>query len=538
MRQLTEDLWRIVLSKRWLSEGHTMKYDVIIVGAGTAGSIIAARLTEDAARSVLLLEAGPDYPDMESLPYKLKYGLLTAADIMPSDHDWKFTGRATAKAAPMLVPRGKVTGGSSAVNGQIFLRGIPEDFDAWAAAGNTEWSFAKVLPFFKKSEQDLDFRGDFHGADGPVPIRRFKREEWLPPQEAFYEACLAAGFPEALDFNDPNATGVGPTPLNNLDGIRWSMNVAYLNPARHRPNLTIRPNCTIYRIVLQGKRATGVMAHSGGESLLFEADEVILSAGPIGSPHLLMLSGIGPADQLTSNGVSVLQDLPGVGQNLRDHPGVGMVWRPHPGYYMDPDLPRYQVLLRYTAEGSHLRNDMQIFVSSFGTGRVDRGGDGRTPVGISMRPVLNLAVGQGEIILQSPDPAVQPLLDYNFLAEEFDRQRLREGVRLCLRLVAHASFQELLGPRIAPPEEALASDSTLDDWMMREVTTTHHISGTCRMGSVSDPMAVVDQYGRVHGIERLRVADLSILPDCVRANTNATAIMVGERVSDFILRGD
>src|SRR5438034_1654557 len=176
-----------------------MKYDVVIVGAGTAGSILAARLSEDPRRSVLLIEAGPDYSSLESLPDKLRYGYTTAADITPSDHDWKFVGRATPQAEPMLVPRGKVTGGSSAINGEIFLRGIPEDFDAWADLGNTEWSFQKVLPFFCRLERDLDFPAGFHGAVGPISVRRFPREEWLPPQVAFVEASRAAGFAEMPD---------------------------------------------------------------------------------------------------------------------------------------------------------------------------------------------------------------------------------------------------------------------------------------------------------------------------------------------------
>jgi choline dehydrogenase-like flavoprotein len=276
---------------------------------------------------------------------------------------------------------------------------------------------------------------------------------------------------------------------------------------------------------------------SGGETSTVSGEEIILSAGAIGSPHLLMLSGVGPADQLRSAGVPLQVDLPGVGQNLCDHPHVYALWQPRPGFPMDPERPRYQVALRYTAPGSPLRNDLQLLMVSFATGRVDRGGDGRTPAGIVIQPVLNLARGKGELRLQSADPTLQPALDYNFLSDPFDRRRLREALHLCLRLSRHPAFEGILGARIAPTDEVLASDDALDEWMLREVSTTNHISGTCKMGPASDPTAVVDQYGRVRGLEGIRVADASIMPDCVRANTNATAMMIGERIADLILRG-
>jgi choline dehydrogenase len=230
-------------------------------------------------------------------------------------------------------------------------------------------------------------------------------------------------------------------------------------------------------------------------------------------------------------------ERPGVGQNLRDHPHVYTTWQPAPGYPMDPDLPRYQVCLRYTAAGSHLRNDMQILMVSFATNRVDRGGDGRTPVGITLQPVLNLAAGQGEIRLDPSNPSGPPLIDFNMLAEESDRRRLRDSLRLCLRLAGHPAFRDILGPRLAPTDADFASDDTLDAWMRREITHTHHLSGTCKMGPASDPRAVVDQTGRVHGIEGLRVVDASIMPDCIRANTNATTMMIGERIADLMRSG-
>jgi choline dehydrogenase len=438
----------------------------------------------------------------------------------------------------MLVPRGKVTGGSSAINGQVFLRGVPEDYDGWAAAGNDAWHFENCFQYFRKIENDTDFGGnDFHSADGPIIVRRFKRDEWLADQRAFYNACLAAGFPESPDHNHPDATGIGPVPCNNPNGIRWSTALGYLSMSRHRLNLTIKPNCMVHRLLFDGKKAVGVEVERGGQKFTVEGKEIILSSGAIGSPHLLLLSGVGPQEQLRSFNIPVVQHLPGVGQNLRDHPIIYITWRTRPEHPLDGFAPRIQMALRWTAQGSPLRNDLMIFMQSFATERVDRGGERMTPLGIRMLGVLDLAKSVGELRLQSTDPTVQPSLDYRYLQDEFDRKRMREMIRLGVKLADHPEFKSIIAERMEPTEAELASDAALDTYLLREVTTGQHISGTCKMGPATDAMAVVDQHGKVHGLQNLRIADASIMPDCIRANTNVTTMMIGERIADFVRQG-
>lgn len=532
-----------------------MKYDVVIVGAGSAGCVLAARLSEDPNKSVMLVEAGPDYPDFERLPERLKYGFAAAPTppvsrtpsghpswLTMDPHNWQFTATSTDAAPPMLVPRGKVTGGSSAINTSAFFRGTPEDFNAWAARGNDAWSYQEVLPFFRRLETDADHGDDFHGTEGPIFVHHANAGNWHSTQRAFYDACIAAGFPTTDDHNNPDAAGIGPGISNNHQGIRWSTALGYLDPARHRLNLTIRPNCHVKRMLFDGNRATGLEVESGGETFVIEGEEIVLSAGAVGSPQLMLLSGLGPAPHLAELGIPAVCNLPGVGRNLKDHPKVYLTWKIAEGYPPQGRAAPGGSALRFTAPNSELKNDLSIGLSCFVPPRTDythpaTQDPDSAPRFVEMMVALLLPFSQGELKLTSSDYRVQPSMHYNYLADLFDRERLRAGARKAVELAGRPELQEFVGDMVNPSLDELATDDALDRWLLREVTTYSHISCTCRMGPEGDDQAVVNQFGRVYGVEGLRIVDASIMPDLVRAPINPAVIMLAERIAEGMQAG-
>ncbi len=528
-------------------------YDYVIVGGGSAGCVMAARLSEHPDARVLLIEAG----GKDTNPYihmPVGFAKMTSGPLT-----WGYATAPQKHAYDRQIPyaQARLIGGGSSINAEIFTRGTPHDYDRWANEEGAEgWAFRDIQPYFLRSEGNTVHSGELHGIDGPLTVSNIPDPS--PVTLAFCRSCQELGMPLNPDFNGASQAGAGPYQITTRNKRRCSAAVAYLRPAMARPNLTVRTNVSVRRIVFEGQRAVGVEIATKARPEQIRADqEVLITSGAIGSPKLMLLSGVGPAAHLRDQGIELVHDLPGVGENLNDHFGIDIVAellghdsldkykRPHmmawaglqyalfksgpvtsnvveggAFWYSDAQSPRPDLQFHFLAGAG----------AEAGVPTVAPGASGITLNSYTLRPK-----SRGTVRLRSPDPDERPVIDPNFLAEPEDLKTSVEGVRISREIFSQPSLHKHIR-RIILPADEVKTQADFEDYARRYGRTSYHPSGTCKMGT--DPRAVVDPQLRVHGLTGLRICDSSIMPSLIGSNTNAPTIMIAEKAADLVLGND
>ena len=524
-------------------------FDYIVVGAGSAGCVLASRLTASGRHRVLLLEAGGEDRNVW-IHVPIGYAKLFA----DAKHNWLYNSEPESELGgrQIIQPRGKVLGGSSSINGLLYIRGQAEDFNHWRQLGNAGWSFDDVLPYFRRAEDQQRGEDELHGVDGPLSVRDVSEPH--PLCEAFIEACEQAGIPRTDDFNGPTQEGAGYFQLTTRNGRRWSTARGYLKPARKRHNLAVVSNALTTRILFEGRRAVGVEYRKDGAMHTARANaEVIVSGGAFNSPQLLQLSGVGPADLLQQHGIEVIADKKGVGADLQDHYQARVNYRCNTRNTMNDMMAslagRVTAGLRYALlrkgfltigagyAGAFAKTDPMmatpdvqfhfILFSADSVGQKLHSWPGFLASVCQLRPE-----SRGFVRIKSADPAQAPAIQPRYLTAQADRDCMVAGMKLLRRVMSQPAIMRYIDEELAFGQKIQNDDDYLA-YVRQRGTTVFHPTSTCRMGS--DVTAVVDERLRVHGFEGLRVADASIMPTVVSGNTNAACVMIGEKASDMIL---
>ncbi|MBO1255131.1 choline dehydrogenase [Alteromonas sp. 5E99-2] len=525
-------------------------YDFIIVGGGSAGAVLASRLSENPAAKVALIEAGK--PDKHPLIH-IPFGLSLISRLTSIGWNYNTEAQKHLDGRELFWPRGKTLGGSSSVNAMCYIRGQAEDYDAWVEQGATGWSFNDVLPYFKRSEDFFGGKDEFHGEGGLLGVNELRHVD--PLSSAFVNAAEDVELKVIDDFNRMHREGLGLYHVTQRGGQRCSTAKGFLSDIRHRSNLHIHTNTHVEKVLIKAKRAIGVQARFQGKVLRLHAKkEVILSGGAINSPHILMLSGIGPAEELMDKGIHVQHNLPGVGKNLQDHLDslVQCTTNIKQGYAISPTaLPKYiegafkYLFKREGVFSSNIAEAGGFVRSRHGSEKPDiqlhflpailkdHGRKFVAGYGFGIHVCCLYPKSRGYIGLQSNHPADHPIIQPNYLSHEHDLEVMIDGVKIARDILGSPAFAHYHGKEISPGIEA-QSDSDIGEFIRHKSETIYHPVGTCKMGSVEDDMAVVDNQCNVKGIEALRVVDASVMPSLIGGNTNAPTIMIAERVAEWI----